>query len=116
MGHSLHGLYTVDFTTPKFAWDSVVLMADTYGSYMFGCVQTQFIDHVQFEETPQRSLLVRVNVRHGRVDLPPEAASSDERFLPQPRLSAHEIDFRLEGDVFEVTPPTAAAARLFHVR
>ncbi len=58
MGHSVHGLYTLDLTKPQFAWHSVLLMADTYGSFMLGGVQTQFIDRVTFEETVDGSLLV----------------------------------------------------------
>jgi hypothetical protein len=36
MGHDIHGVYIVDFTNPKFAWDSVVLMADSYSDAMLG--------------------------------------------------------------------------------
>lgn len=112
MGHSIHGLYTVDLTKPQFAWHSVVLMADTYSSLLLG-VQTQFIDRVSFEETANRGLLIRVYVRHGRIKLRPD----DERFaavtLPAPKLSKYEIDFRLDGEGFKVTPETAAAGKLF---
>src|SRR5260370_7110991 len=65
MGHTIHGLYTVDLTKPKFAWHSVVLMADTYGSYMLGGVQTQFINRVSFEQTARTALLVLIHVLHG---------------------------------------------------
>ena len=116
MGHSIHGLYTVDLTKPKFAWDSVVLMADTYGSYMLGGVQTQFIDRVSFEETPTSGLLVRVYARHGSIKLRPEAAQAGEEALPKPKLSSHEIDFRLDGDAFKITAETAATGRLFGVK
>jgi len=116
MGHSIHGLYAVDLTKPKFAWHSVVLMADTYGSYMLGGVQTQFIDRVSFEETPQSGLLVRVYVRHGRIKLRPEAQPASEESLPRPKLTNYEIDFRLDGDAFKMTPETAAAGKLFGVK
>jgi len=113
MGHSFHMLYTVDFTTPQFAWDSVVLMADSYNSLMHGGVQTQSIDRVSFEETGQSSLLVRVHARHGRIDLRPDY--NGER-LPKPKLSNYEVDFRLDGEVFKVTRETSSSAKLFGVR
>jgi hypothetical protein len=116
MGHYLHGLYLVDFTKPKFAWDSVVLLADTYGSYMLEGVQNQTIDRVQFDETPQFGLLVRVYGRHGRVGLPRDPTRWREGSLPKPKVSTYEIDFRLDGDVFKVTSGTAAAGRLFGVK
>jgi len=116
MGHSIHGLYTVDLTKPKFAWRSVILMADTYSSYLLGGVQTQFIDRVSFEETPRSGLFVRVYVRHGRIKLRPESTPTDEGPLPTPKLSSHEIDFRLDGDVFKITAETAAAGRLFGLK
>ena len=113
MGHSIHGLYTVDFTNPKFAWRSVVLMADSYSEAMLGGVQMQSIDRVSFEEDRQLGWLVRVYARHGRITLRPD----DQReVLPKPRLSTFEIDFRLDGASFKVTPQTAVAARLFGVR
>jgi hypothetical protein len=41
----------------------------------------------------------------------------DKRFgdetLPAPKISKHEIDFRLDGEGFKITPETAAAGRLF---
>ena len=113
MGHSVHGLYIVDFTKPTFAWHSVVLMADSYSSTMFGGVQTQSIDRVSFDETAQGELLVRIYVRHGRIKLPLDYES--ER-LPKPKVSNYEIDFRLNGETLKVTPQSAAAARLFGVR
>jgi hypothetical protein len=118
MGHSVHGLYVVDFTKPKFAWHSVVLMADTYNSFLNGGVQTQFIDRVSFEETPGLGLLVRVYARHGRIRLP---LKDQDRYVdvesrPKPKISKYEVDFRLDGDRFKVTAETAAAARLFGVR
>jgi hypothetical protein len=110
MGHSVHGLYVVDFTKPKSAWDSVVLMADSYGTPMFEGVQTQFIDRVSFDETGQNGLLVRIYARHGRIPLSP---IYEIKPLPKPKVSRYEIDFRLDGAAFKVTPETAAAARLF---
>lgn len=113
MGHSVHGLYTVDLTKPQFAWHSVVLMADTYGSVMFGGVQTQFIDRVSFEETEASGVLVRVYVRHGRIKMSPDDKRFGDGTLPSPKIAKYEIDFRLEGDGFKITPETAAAGRLF---
>jgi hypothetical protein len=114
MGHSVHGLYTLDLTNPKFARRSVVLMADAYSSLMIGGVQAQFIDRVSFEEA-DAGRLVRVYVRHGHIKLRPD----DERFgegpLPKPKLSKYEIDFRLEGEDFKITPETASAGKLFGV-
>jgi hypothetical protein len=109
MGHGLHGLYAIDFTKPKFAWRSVVLMADSYGSSTLGGVQTQLIDKVSFDETGS-GFLVRVCARHGRIGLRPD--DSGER-LPKPKLSNYEIDFRVEGNAFTATPETAASARIF---
>jgi len=111
MGHSIHGLYIVDFRMPKFAWDSVVLMADSYGSPMLGGVQTQSIDRVSFDEMEQGGLLVRIYARHGRIKLRPDY----EGELPVPKVSPYEIELRLQGGTFKVTPQTAAAARLFGV-
>ncbi len=113
MGHSIHGLYSVDFTNPKLAWDSVVLMADSYGSPMLGGVQVQSIDRVSFYATPQSGLLIRVYGRNGRVNLRPDYSGES---LPQPKVSGYEIDFRLDGDMFKATPETAASAKLFGVR
>jgi hypothetical protein len=114
MGHSVHGLYMLDLTKPQFAWRSTMLMADTYSSLMLGGVQTQFIDRVSFEETANSGLLVRVYVRHGRIKLRPD----DQRFgeaLPKPKISKYEIDFRLDGEGFKVTPETVVAGKLFGV-
>ena len=111
MGHSIHALYTVDFARPKFAWHSVVLMADNYSDAMLGRVQTQFIDRISFEETAVEGMRVRIFARHGRIRLPPDY---DEP-IPKPKVSAYEIDFRLVGDTFKVTPETVPAARLFGV-
>lgn len=113
MGHSIHGLYVVDFTRPKFAWHSVVLMADTFSSPMLGGVQTQVIDRISFDDTGQSGLVVRVYVRHGRIKLRPDY---DRDPLPKPKLSKYEIDFRLDGEGFKVTPETAAAGRLFGIK
>jgi len=112
MGHSIHGLYTVDFKTPRFAWRSVVLMADSYSSLMLGGVQIQSIDRVSFDEMEHGELLVRVYARHGRVSLRPDYAWDP---LPTPKVSKHEIDFRLDGESFRVALETAPAARLFGV-
>ena len=112
MGHSIHGLYIVDFTSPKFAWRSVVLMADSYSSPMLGGVQTQSIDRVSFDEMKEGGLLVRIYAHHGRV----KVRLNYEGELPAPKVSTYEIDFRLEGDEFRATPETAAAARLFSVK
>ena len=105
MGHSIHGLYTVDLTRPTFAWHSVVLEADTYGA-LRGGVQTQFIDRVSFDETANGGLMVRVYARHGLIKL----RSDDRRFegtaLPTPKISKYEIDFRLDGEGFKITPET----------
>jgi hypothetical protein len=112
MGHNIHGLYIVDFTKPKFAWDSVVLMADSYGDSMLGGVQTQSIDRVSFEEPQPGELLVRIYATHGQIKLDPDY---DIERLPTPKVSNYEIDFWLKGETFKVTPDTAAAARLFGV-
>ena len=113
MGHSIHGLYTVDFTNPKFAWDSVVLMADSYSGATLGGVQTQSIERIAFEDADRSGVLVRVYARHGRIGVRPDYEG--ER-LPTPKVSSNEIDFRLEGATFKVTPETASAARQFGVR
>jgi hypothetical protein len=113
MGHSIHGLYTVDFTEPKFAWHSVVLMADSFGEVMLGGVQKQSIDRVAFEGADGNGVRVRVYARHGRIKLRPDYEG--ER-LPVPKVSNYEIDFRLVGETFKVTPETATAAKLFGVR
>src|SRR5579884_1719537 len=46
MGHSIHALYTVDFTNAKTARDSIVLFADSYSEVMLGGVQKQSIEKV----------------------------------------------------------------------
>ncbi len=116
-GHSIHGLYMVDFTKPEFAWHSVVLMADSYSSLMLGGVQKQFIDRVSFDETANGGLTVRVSAQSGRIKLRPEDQDRfDEESMPKPKISKYEIDFRLEGDKFRVTPETAAVGRLFGVK
>jgi len=113
MGHGIHGLYTVDFTEPKFAWHSVVLMADSFGEVMLGAVQNQSIDRVALEGADGSGVRVRVYARHGRIKLRPDYVG--ER-LPIPKVSSYEIDFQLVGDEFKVTPETATAAKLFGVR
>jgi hypothetical protein len=112
MGHSIHGLYIVDFTKPKFAWDSVVLMADSYSDAMLRGVQKQSIDRVTFDGGDADGVLVRVYARHGRIRLRPE---QDGERLPIPKVSRFEIDFCLNGERFKVTHETAAAARLFGI-
>ena len=113
MGHSIHGLYTLDLTKPTFAWRSVVLAADTYSEAMLGGVQTQVIDRVSFEENVKGGVLVHVYARHGRIKL----HTDDQRsILPTPKLSNYEIDFRLDGEGFKITPETAAAGRLFGIK
>ncbi|MEP7361920.1 MAG: hypothetical protein ABI972_01585 [Acidobacteriota bacterium] len=112
MGHSVHGLYVVDFVKPKFAWRSVVLMADSYDDHMLGGVQTQHIDRVSFDDAARGGLRVRIYVRHGRIKLRPDA---ELKSWPTPKLSNYEIEFRLDGEEFKVTPRSAAAARLFGV-
>ena len=84
---------------------------------MLGGVQTQFIDRVSFEEPPGSGLLVRVYARHGRIKLRLEDQDRfDRESLPKPKVAKYEIDFRLDGDRFKVTPETAAAGRLFGVK
>jgi hypothetical protein len=112
MGHSIRGLYVVDFTKPKFAWDNVVLMADSYSFLLIGGVQTQVIDRVSLDETGPDGLVLRVHARHGRVDLP---LDHPNEHLPTPKVSNFEVDFRLDGATFTVTPATAATGKLFGV-
>lgn len=114
MGHSVHGLYRLDLTKPEFAWLSVVLMADAYSSLMLGGAQAQSIDRVSFEES-DGNLLVRVFVRHGRIKLRTDDERLGEGPLPKPKLSKYEIDFRLAGEDFKITPETASAGKLFGV-
>jgi hypothetical protein len=113
MGHSIHGLYTVDFTNPKFAWHSVVLMADSYSGAMLGGVQKQSIERVAFEDAGRGRTLARVYARHGGIKVRPDYEG--ER-LPTPEVFSYEIDFRLDEATFKVTPETATAARLFGPR
>jgi hypothetical protein len=110
MGHTFHLLYVVDLAKPRFAWSSVVLTGDTYGSSLLGGVQEQFIDRVSFEETPGNEFLVRVYARHGKIRL---RRDDEPELLPKPRVPKYEIDLRLDGDAFKVTPETAAAGQLF---
>jgi hypothetical protein len=117
MGHDFHGLYIVDFVRPEFAWDSVILMADSYRSFMLGGVQMQHIDRVSFDQTANGGLMVRVFAQSGRIKLHPDDQDRlDEESLPKPKISKYEIDFRLDGDRFKVTPETAAVGRLFGVK
>jgi hypothetical protein len=110
MGHAFHFLYTVDFTNPKFAWHAAVLIADSYGSAMLGGVQRQFIDRVEFDEGGPGALMVRVQARHGRLRLRPDYNVYP---LPEPRLSRHAIELRLDGARFTATPATSAAISFF---
>lgn len=112
MGHNIHGLYTVEFTNPRFAWDSVVLMADSYSSLLIGGVQTQSIERVSFDQAADGGLLVRIYARHGRIDLSPDYPNGQ---LPKPKVSNYEVDFRLQGERLKVTPETASSAKLFGV-
>ncbi len=113
MGHDIHGLYTVDFTNPKFAWNSVVLMADSYSEAMLGGVQKQSIDRVTFENADRGGIWVRVYARHGRVKL---RSDYEAERLPVPKVASYEIDFRLVGASFKVTPEASTSAMLFGVR
>jgi hypothetical protein len=115
MGTSIHGLYTVDLTRPTFAWRSVVLQAATYSELMLGGVQTQFIDRVSFDETADGGLMVRVYARHGLIKLRSDDRRFEGKALPTPKILNYEIDFRLDGDGFKITPETAAAGKLFGV-
>ena len=80
---------------------------------MLGAVQKQSIDRVAFEDADRGGVRVRVYVRHGRIKLRPNYEG--ER-LPIPKISSYEIDFRLVGETFKVTPETTTAARVFGVR
>jgi hypothetical protein len=110
MGHSIHGLYTVDFTDPRFAWNSVVLMADSYSSLLIGGVQTQSIERVVFDQAAEGGLLIRIYARHGRINLPIDYPNEQ---LPKPKVSNYEVDFRLQGGRLKVTPETVSSAWLF---
>jgi len=112
MGHSIHGLYVVDFLNPKFAWRSVVLQADSYSSPINGGVQMQYIDRVSFVDVRPGKVLVRIHARHGRVKV---RSDYDAPRLPTPKVSRYEIDFRLDGEKFTVTTKDAPTARLFGV-
>ncbi len=103
MGHSIHGIYLIGFTNPKFAWLSVVLIADAYGSQVLGGVQTQYIDRVVFDKVEEGGLLVRVYPHHGRINLRPDYNDRfDGQALPKPKLSAYEVDSRQAGEIFKV--------------
>jgi hypothetical protein len=117
MGHAIHGLYIVDLTKPKFAWDSIVLVADSYGDPMLGGVQTQLIDRVTFEGTAESGLLVHISARSGRIKMSPEDQNrliGDS--LPKPKLSSCQVDLRLDGDTFKMMREIAAAGRLFQTK
>jgi hypothetical protein len=117
MGHSIHGLYTVDLLNPKFVWKSTLLVADTYQSILIGGVQEQYIDRVAFEQDSQKQTIVRVYVRHGAIKLNVEDQDWIERDgYPQPKIRAYHIDFRLRDEAFTVTANSAAVARLFDVK
>ncbi len=110
MGHFEHVLYLVDFKTPKWVFDSAILQTDSYGSTLDGGVQTQSIEQVSFNLTKPGGLLVRVYARHGSLKLRPDF---EGQYLPRPKISNYEIDFRLDGDTLKITPQTAGAAKLF---
>jgi len=80
---------------------------------MLGGVQVQSIDRVSFDVTLQSGLLIRIYARQGRVDLRPDYHGES---LPKPKVSSYEVDFRLDGDMFNATPETSASAKLFGVR
>jgi hypothetical protein len=111
MGHSIHGLYTVDFLKPKFAWSGPVPIADTYAAPINARIQRQVIDRVVFEQKPEAKLVVQVYVRHGSITL-----RREDPPWPEPTLKAYRIDFQLVGDFFKVTPETAAAGRLLNLK
>lgn len=100
MGHSIHGLYSVNFRNSKLTWDSVVLIADSYSSSMLGGVQVQSIDRVSFDVTPQSGL----------------SGPTPGESLPKPKVSSYEVDFRPDGEMFKATSGTAPSAKLFGVR
>jgi hypothetical protein len=88
-------------------------MADSYSEAMLGGVQKQSIDRVAFENDNRGGIRVRVYARHGRVRL---LSDYEAEHLPVPKVASYEIDFRLVGATFKVTPETATAALLFGVR
>lgn len=85
-------------------------MADSYSDRMLGGVQTQSIDRVLFDQSRDGGLLARIHARHGRIELRPDYET--ER-LPKPKVLKYEVDFRLDGDTFKVTPETASVVKLF---
>ena len=112
-GTHIHGLYTIDFTNPKFAWDSVVLMADSFSGVMLGGVRRSRLIGSRLKLTTE--------VRFGCASMRDMAGSScaptmKPNVCPYRRSPAMTIDFRLVGAVFKVTPDTATAAMLFGVR
>lgn len=106
MWHAFHMLFAVDLLRPKHAWESVVLVADTYASGMLGGAQTQFINWVTFGETGT----ARVSARHAGVFFrtgPQRPAGIPVRY---------QIDLRLVDGQWRATAETAAAAKLFGIR
>lgn len=73
----------------------------------------QSTNQVIFEDVNEGGMLVRVLARHGRIQLRSE---HDGERLPVPRVASYEIDLRLKGEAFIVTPETAAAASFFGIR
>ena len=105
MGHAFHMLFAVDLLRPKYAWESVVLTADTFDSQMLGA-QTQFIDRVTFGEAGT----ARGSARHAGVSFgngPPRPAGVPARY---------HIDLRLVDGRWRATPETVAAAKFFGIR
>ena len=112
MGHFFHNVYVVDLASPTVDEGGMGLLhADSYGSYLLGGVQTQFIDRVSLEKTASGAPLIRVYARHGFVPL--DLSDPSDAPLPQPKLTPYRIDFQLSGETLRVTPPSRAAAKLF---
>jgi hypothetical protein len=104
MGHSIHGLYTVDLLNPKFVWHSTILVADSYQSILIGGVQEQYIDRASFEQDPEKEILVGVYARHGAVRLSEEDHGwADQNGYPHPKMTSYRIDLRLEANVLKPT-------------
>ena len=76
--------------------------------YQLDLWRADVLDRVSFDETAN-GLMVRVYARHGAIKLRPDDRRFEGKTLPTPKLSRHEIDFRLDGEGFKITPETAAA-------